>query len=59
MTTPLLRPFAKAAWSKVSPSQEHRLRHGRAAKRVDASPFEKGGYSPVTGAIIRYILGLA
>jgi hypothetical protein len=32
----------------------NRLRHGRTAKYVDASPFVsvKGGYSPVTGEII-------
>jgi hypothetical protein len=40
-------------WSKVLPSSINRLRHGRTAKHVDASPFcAKGGYSPMTGRIV-------
>ncbi len=33
----------------------NRLRHGRKAKYVDASPFgmAKGGYSPMTGRIVQ------
>jgi hypothetical protein len=31
----------------------NRLRHGRMAKHVDAGTSQEGGYSPMTGEILR------
>ena len=37
----------------------NRGRHGRWPSLLTSAPFRKGGYSPVTDAILREIAGLA
>ncbi len=52
MTMPL-RGHCRGSMVKGLARFANRLRHGRMAKHVDAGTSQEGGYSPMTGEILR------